>query len=107
MLRLVREARHSILLGSFLLNDGPESREILDALAERAREGLEVRVIGDGGFSFRTASSNGITGSSGSSMERRSFSAGRTSATAVSSRRNGAETAISWSGSSRRLRRVF
>lgn len=52
MLRLVREARHSILLGSFLLNDGPESREILDALAERAREGLEVRVIGDGSSRF-------------------------------------------------------
>jgi cardiolipin synthase A/B len=52
MLRLVREARHSILVGSFLLNDGPESREILDALAARAREGLEVRVIGDGSSRF-------------------------------------------------------
>lgn len=52
MLGLVREARHSILVGSFLLNEGPESRGILDALAERAREGLEVRVIGDGSSRF-------------------------------------------------------
>jgi cardiolipin synthase len=52
MLGLVREARHSILLGTFLLNDGPESREILDALAKRAREGLVVRVIGDGSSRF-------------------------------------------------------
>lgn len=52
MLRLAREARHSILVGTFLLNDGPESREILDELARRAGEGIEVRVIGDGSSRF-------------------------------------------------------
>jgi cardiolipin synthase len=52
MLGLVREARHSILLGTFLLNDGPESREILDALVAKAAAGVEVRVIGDGSSRF-------------------------------------------------------
>lgn len=48
MLRLVREARTSILIDSFLLNDGPRSREILDALAAKAEAGVAVHVIGDG-----------------------------------------------------------
>lgn len=52
MLRLAREARHSILVGTFLLNDGPASREILEELARRAGEGIEVRVIGDGSSRF-------------------------------------------------------
>jgi len=52
MLDLVREAKDHILLDSFLLNDGPESREILDALAERAAEGVKVRVIGDASSRF-------------------------------------------------------
>jgi cardiolipin synthase len=47
MLRLVRGARDHILVGSFLLNDGPESRPVLEALAERASAGVKVRVIGD------------------------------------------------------------
>lgn len=48
MLQLVSEARTSILIDSFLLNDGPRSREILDALAAKAEAGVAVRVIGDG-----------------------------------------------------------
>lgn len=52
MLRLVKEARSSILLGTFLLNDGPESREILDALVAKASGGVEVCVIGDGSSRF-------------------------------------------------------
>lgn len=47
MLRLARGAKDHILVGTFLLNDGPESREILDVLAERAAAGVKVRVIGD------------------------------------------------------------
>ncbi len=47
MLRLARSAEDHILVGSFLLNDGPESREVLDTLAERAAAGVRVRVIGD------------------------------------------------------------
>lgn len=52
MLDLIRGARHSILVDSFLLNDGPVSREVLDALAERARQGVLVRVLGDASSRF-------------------------------------------------------
>lgn len=48
MLQLVRGARSSILIDSFLLNDGPRSREILDALAAKAKAGVAVHIIGDG-----------------------------------------------------------
>ena len=47
MLDLIRGARHSILVGSFLLTDGPASREVLEALVAKSREGVIVRVLGD------------------------------------------------------------
>lgn len=52
MLDLVDSAQDHILLDSFLLNDGPASREILDALAEKAARGVTVRVIGDASSRF-------------------------------------------------------
>lgn len=52
MLELIDGARDHILLVSFLLNDGPESREILDALAAKAAAGVDVRVIGDSSSRF-------------------------------------------------------
>lgn len=52
MLRLIGLAEKHILVGSFLLTDGLESREILDALAARAREGVRVQVIGDASSRF-------------------------------------------------------
>ncbi len=52
MLDLVADARDHILLDSFLLTDGPLSREILDALAEKAAEGVTVHVIGDAASRF-------------------------------------------------------
>lgn len=52
MLDLVKSARDHILVGSFLLNDGPASREILDELARKARSGVQVRVIGDASSRF-------------------------------------------------------
>jgi len=52
MLSLVRSAQDHILLDSFLLNDGLETREILDALAAKADEGVKVRVIGDASSRF-------------------------------------------------------
>lgn len=52
MLALVRRAKHHILLGSFLLNDGGATREILDALVQKASSGVKVRVIGDASSRF-------------------------------------------------------
>jgi cardiolipin synthase len=52
MLELIRGARHSILVDSFLLNDGPASREVLDALVEKSRQGVVVRVLGDASSRF-------------------------------------------------------
>ncbi len=52
MLRLVDLARDYILVDSFLVTDGPESREVLDALAKKAKEGVRVQVIGDSSSRF-------------------------------------------------------
>lgn len=52
MLRLVSQAKDYILVDSFLLTDGPESREVLDALAKKAGEGVGVYVIGDSSSRF-------------------------------------------------------
>jgi len=52
MLRLIGLAEKHILVGSFLLTDGLESREILDALAAKAGEGVRVQVIGDASSRF-------------------------------------------------------
>lgn len=47
MLELIADARDHILLDSFLLTDGPASREVLDALADQAARGVSVYAIGD------------------------------------------------------------
>lgn len=52
MLRLIGMAQDHILVGSFLLTSGPESREIFDALAARAKAGVRVQVIGDASSRF-------------------------------------------------------
>jgi cardiolipin synthase len=52
MLDLIRGARHSVLVDSFLLNEGPASREVLDALVEKVRQGVDVRVLGDASSRF-------------------------------------------------------
>lgn len=48
MLSLIRHAEREILVTSFLLNDGPETRPILEALAEKAASGVRVHLMGDG-----------------------------------------------------------
>lgn len=52
MLRLASQAKNHILVDSFLLTDGPEAREVLDALAGKAEEGVKVHVIGDSSSRF-------------------------------------------------------
>ena len=47
MLGAIRSARNSISLETYILADDEVGRPILDALAERARRGVRVRVIAD------------------------------------------------------------
>ena len=47
MLGAIREARHHIHLQSFIIGNDPTGREFLDAVAERARAGVRVRVLYD------------------------------------------------------------
>ncbi len=47
ILSLIGKAEKFILIDSFLLTTGPETREIFDALEEKVSEGVDVRVIGD------------------------------------------------------------
>lgn len=52
MLDLVASAEEEILIDSFLINDGPMTREILDALVDKAADGVVVKVIGDASSRF-------------------------------------------------------
>jgi cardiolipin synthase len=54
LLELIRGAERSIDLTMFILGDDATGRSIVDALAERARQGVEVRVILDAIGSMRT-----------------------------------------------------
>ena len=47
MLEAIRRARHHIHLQCFLIRDDPVGREFLEALAERARAGVRVRLLYD------------------------------------------------------------
>lgn len=47
MLDAIRRARHHIHLQSFIIRDDATGRQFLEALAERARAGVEVRVLYD------------------------------------------------------------
>jgi cardiolipin synthase len=47
MLEAIREARHHIHLQTFILGHDGIGRRFLDALAEKARQGIEVRVLVD------------------------------------------------------------
>ena len=47
MLEAIREARHHIHLQSFIIGNDAVGREFLEALAERARAGVRVRVLYD------------------------------------------------------------
>ncbi len=52
MLNLIEEAEDHVLVDSFLLTDGTESGDVIDALEERRRYGLNVQLIGDGSSRF-------------------------------------------------------
>ena len=52
MLDLIGAAEDYILVDSFLLTDGPEAREILDALVAKSRQGIRVHLIGDASSRF-------------------------------------------------------
>lgn len=47
MLRRIREAKHSVFLLTYVYWSGPIADEFADALAQKGREGLDVRVILD------------------------------------------------------------
>jgi cardiolipin synthase len=47
MLAAIREARHSINVEAYIFRPGRIADQIVDALAERARAGVEVRVVLD------------------------------------------------------------
>ncbi len=47
MLKLIDDARHHIHLQSFIIHNDAAAREILDRLAEKAEEGVTVRVLFD------------------------------------------------------------
>lgn len=53
----IRRARHSVNLEYYTFAEGRVSRDFLDALTERARAGVEVRVVVDAAGSFQTRSS--------------------------------------------------
>jgi cardiolipin synthase len=48
MLEAIAGARREVLLESYIIGDDPTGRAFLDALADAARRGCEVRLIGDG-----------------------------------------------------------
>ena len=52
MLEMVRNARDYLLIDTFLLNDGPEAREVLEAIVEKHRQGVRVYLIGDSSSRF-------------------------------------------------------
>lgn len=52
LLNSVRRARDYILVDSFLLSDGVESRELLEALTRQHRRGVRVYIIGDSASRF-------------------------------------------------------
>jgi cardiolipin synthase len=47
MLAAIREARHHVHLQSFIIGNDATGRKFMDALAEKAREGVRVRVLYD------------------------------------------------------------
>jgi cardiolipin synthase len=51
----IRQARHSVHLEAYIFYDGDSARSIVDALRERARAGVQVRVIVDAIGSWRTS----------------------------------------------------
>lgn len=48
MLKAIREAEHTITLETYIWSSGNASDQFIDALTERARAGVQVRVIVDG-----------------------------------------------------------
>jgi cardiolipin synthase len=54
LMALIRGAQRSIDLTMFILGDDATGRAVIEALAERAKRGVEVRVILDAVGSFRT-----------------------------------------------------
>lgn len=68
MLSLIAGAEEEILVTSFLLNDGPETRPVLEALAKKSAAGVKVHIIGDGSSryvkepeAFEFLSSSGVS----------------------------------------------
>jgi len=51
-LELIRDARETIYLMTFILDSGPAATRIIDALCQRATDGVEVRLLCDGFGSF-------------------------------------------------------
>lgn len=51
-LALIRSAKQSIFVMTFILDNKDSANEIVDALCQRAREGVEVRLLCDGFGSF-------------------------------------------------------
>jgi len=54
MLRDILSARRSVRLQSFILNGDAVGRALLDALAQKAREGVDVKILFDSFGSFRS-----------------------------------------------------
>jgi len=55
MLAAIRSARHSIHMATYTFDDGKTGQMFAEALAERRRAGVEVRVLCDGVGSFDTS----------------------------------------------------
>ena len=55
LLECIREAKSSIRISTFILADDATGRAITDALAERARAGVQVHLLIDGFFAFRAS----------------------------------------------------
>jgi len=51
-LQLIGQARETIYLMTFILDDGPAASKVIDALCERAAAGIDVRLLCDGFGSF-------------------------------------------------------
>jgi cardiolipin synthase A/B len=54
-IEVIEGAENRIHMASFILNPDPVGRAIIEALAQRARHGLEVRLLLDGFGSFHTS----------------------------------------------------
>ena len=55
LMECIREAKTSIRISTFILADDETGRAIVGALADRARAGVEVRLLIDGFFAFRAS----------------------------------------------------